>query len=267
MQWQVSADGNSWSDIANATALTYSFAAQMIDDGLRYRALFTNSEGSATSDSALLTVNTDLIFADDFNACDVISWSGGALNSAALSFGSAFGRNSSCGMAVSIINSAASYVIDPSPNAESQFRVRFYFNPNTLKMASNDLITIYETYNNLGVSATSVVQIRYSAKSFQLRAGMLRDNQKWSYTNWSPITTAWHSVEFNWIASLAGNVSTGSLVFYIDGIQKNALNAIDNDQQQISQAALGVVRGMDNTTSGIYYFDDYESRQNTYIGP
>lgn len=266
VQWQVSSDGNAWSDVTGATALTYSFTAQLVDDGLLYRALFANIAGTAATDAALLTVNSDLIFADDFNSCDDYAWSGGSYNAAALSFGEAGGRNSSCGMAVSILNGGASYVMDPTPNAESQFHARFYFNSNVLKMANNDLVTIYETYNTSGV-ATAVVQIRYSAKSFQLRSGIMRDNQKWSYTNWSTITKAWHSVEFSWIASSTSNVAAGSLTFYIDGVQKDALTAIDNDQQQIDQVALGIVRGMDNATLGTCYFDDYVSRQITYIGP
>ncbi len=55
VQWQVSSDGGSvWSDVAGATAATYSFTAAT--DGNRYRAVFTNSAGNATSTAATLTV-------------------------------------------------------------------------------------------------------------------------------------------------------------------------------------------------------------------
>jgi len=59
VQWQVSNDsGMTWNNISGATSTTYAFTAAAGDNGKRYRAVFTNSAGSATSSVALLTVNT-----------------------------------------------------------------------------------------------------------------------------------------------------------------------------------------------------------------
>jgi hypothetical protein len=58
VQWQVSPNGTDWSDISGATSATYSFTAQSTDNGKQYRAVFTNSAGSATSTAAILTVHT-----------------------------------------------------------------------------------------------------------------------------------------------------------------------------------------------------------------
>ena len=58
MQWQVSTDGGTnFSNILSATSNTYSFTAAASDNGRRYRAVFTNSAGSATTTAAILTVN------------------------------------------------------------------------------------------------------------------------------------------------------------------------------------------------------------------
>ncbi|MCX6546029.1 MAG: M12 family metallo-peptidase [Acidobacteria bacterium] len=57
VMWQVSTDGGStWTDIAGAASPTYAFTASIADNGKRYQAVFTNSSGSATSNSAELTV-------------------------------------------------------------------------------------------------------------------------------------------------------------------------------------------------------------------
>lgn len=57
MQWQVSTDGGaSWADIDGAIASPLEFTASLDQSGAQYRAVFTNSEGSATSDAATLTV-------------------------------------------------------------------------------------------------------------------------------------------------------------------------------------------------------------------
>jgi hypothetical protein len=57
VQWQVSTDGGDvFTDIPSATDPTYSGVAALSDNGNQYRAVFTNSSGSATSGDALLTV-------------------------------------------------------------------------------------------------------------------------------------------------------------------------------------------------------------------
>ncbi|MGH9090858.1 MAG: Ig-like domain repeat protein, partial [Acidimicrobiales bacterium] len=59
VQWQVSSDGGgNWSTVPGATSGTLSFSALGTDSGNQYRAVFTNSVGSATSNAATLTVTT-----------------------------------------------------------------------------------------------------------------------------------------------------------------------------------------------------------------
>ena len=58
VQWQLSTDaGVTFNDIAGATATTLSFTAQISDNGSRYRAIFSNGLGTATTTNATLTVN------------------------------------------------------------------------------------------------------------------------------------------------------------------------------------------------------------------
>jgi len=57
VQWQVSTNGSHYSNIAGATSTTYTISAVTASqNGYRYRAVFTNSVGSATTASATLTV-------------------------------------------------------------------------------------------------------------------------------------------------------------------------------------------------------------------
>jgi hypothetical protein len=60
VQWQVSTDGgNTWSNVtgnATATTTTLTFTVTESDNGYQYRAVFTNSSGSATTSAATLTV-------------------------------------------------------------------------------------------------------------------------------------------------------------------------------------------------------------------
>ena len=56
VQWQ-SGNGTTWSNIAGATNATLTFAATTADNGKQYRAVWSNSAGTANSDGAALTVN------------------------------------------------------------------------------------------------------------------------------------------------------------------------------------------------------------------
>jgi hypothetical protein len=58
VQWQSSTDGTSWSDVSGANHAT--LTVHLVNpgqDGARYRAVFANSAGTATSDPATLTVS------------------------------------------------------------------------------------------------------------------------------------------------------------------------------------------------------------------
>lgn len=58
IQWQVSTDnGATWGALTGETAATLTFTAQSGDNGKQYRAVFTESCGSATTNAATLTVN------------------------------------------------------------------------------------------------------------------------------------------------------------------------------------------------------------------
>ncbi len=58
VQWQVSTDaGGTFSNLSGATSTTLSFTTALSQNGNRYRAVFTNSAGTATTTAATLTVN------------------------------------------------------------------------------------------------------------------------------------------------------------------------------------------------------------------
>ena len=56
VQWQVSSDNSSFTDVAGATLTTLSFVAPFQQQPVFYRAVFTNSQGSAISHSVTLSV-------------------------------------------------------------------------------------------------------------------------------------------------------------------------------------------------------------------
>jgi hypothetical protein len=55
VRWEVATNGANWTDIPGATSKTYIATADSADNGDRYRALFTNVAGTATTNTVTLT--------------------------------------------------------------------------------------------------------------------------------------------------------------------------------------------------------------------
>jgi hypothetical protein len=56
VQWQVSTNGTTWTNITNATNTTLTFTATNADDDKKYRAVWTNTTGTVNSNTATLNV-------------------------------------------------------------------------------------------------------------------------------------------------------------------------------------------------------------------
>jgi hypothetical protein len=111
------------------------------------------------------------------------------------------------------------------------------------------------------------MEFRLSSGIYQIRARLLNDGTTWTNTSWFTITDASHFIEFDWRAATAVGANNGSLTLWIDGVQKASLTAVDNDTLRIDRVRLGAVSGIDSGTRGTYYFDAFESRRQTYVGP
>ena len=158
------------------------------------------------------------------------------------------------------------YVIDDTPVTEPRYRARFYFDPNSIPMGSGDNHYIFYGYS--GTSTVVMrVQFRFSSGSYQLRAALRNDASTWTNTGWFTISDAPHPIEIDWRAATAAGANNGGLTLWIDGTQRANLTGVDNDTRRIDRVRLGAVAGIDTRTRGTYYFDAFESRRQTPIGP
>jgi hypothetical protein len=158
------------------------------------------------------------------------------------------------------------YVTDDTPNAEPRYRARFGFDPNSIPMASGDSHYIFNGFTGTS-PAVLAVQFRQSSGAYQLRAGLLNDGSAWVNTNWFTISDAPHFIELDWRAATAVGANNGGLTLWIDDTQQADLTGVDNDTWRIDRVRLGALTGIDTGTRGTYFFDAFESRRQTYIGP
>jgi RHS repeat-associated protein len=162
-------------------------------------------------------------------------------------------------------NNTSIYVIDWKPFEETRYRARFYFDPNSITMASGNAHYLFYALNRDDV-VVARVELQYASSSYQVRAAAVNDGSTWSTTAWTTISDAPHYLGIDWKASSASGANNGSLTFWVDGVQKGSFTTIDNDTRRVDKVHLGAVAGIDTGTRGTYYFDAFESRRQTYIG-
>jgi hypothetical protein len=157
------------------------------------------------------------------------------------------------------------YVTDDTPLAEARYRARFYFDPNSITMANNNAHYIFYGYSG---TTTVVLRIEFHySGGYQLRAALVNNSTSWTTSNWFTVSDAPHYIELDWRAATASGATNGSLTFWIDGVQQANLTGVANDTRRIDRVSLGPLAGIDSGTRGTTYFDAFESRRSTYIGP
>jgi hypothetical protein len=173
----------------------------------------------------------------------------------------------SYGLQAVIDDNNSIFVTDDTPGTESRYRARFYFDPNSIVMADRDAFYLFTGFSTGTSTGVVRVEFRFYKGSYQLRAGLRNDGGGWTNSNWTSFSDAPHFIELDWQASISAVASNGSLTLWIDNIQNASLTGVDNDTRRIIHVQLGAVSDIDTGTRGTLYFDAFESRRVTYIGP
>jgi hypothetical protein len=260
-------DGPGTTTFGNANAVDTSAAFSVA--GV-YTLRLTAGDGTlSSSDDVVITVNAGLpdpIFADSFEAGNLSAWSSSVADGGNLSVSSAAKLVGNYGMQGLINDNNSIYVTDDRPAAEPRYRARFYFDPNSITMKNGNAHFIFYGLNAAG-TAVLRVELRRSNNTYQIRAALVNDGTSFTSSGWFTISDAPHFIELDWRASTAAGANNGGLTLWIDGVQQANLTGVDNDTRRIESVRLGAVAGIDTATRGTYYFDAFESRRQTYIGP
>jgi len=212
-----------------------------------------------------LTPNvSDLIFADGFESGSFSAWSSASTGAGDLSVTTPAALVGLNGMRAVINDTTAMYTVDDKPTTEARYRARFYFDPNSISMTAGNAHYIFVGYDTVAVFN---VDFRFFGGSYQIRLRQQNDSQTTASTAWVTISDAPHFIEMDWQAATAAGANNGGVTLWIDGVQTGSLSGLDNDTRRIGQVRLGAVSGIDAGTSGTSYFDAFESRKQSYIGP
>jgi hypothetical protein len=208
----------------------------------------------------------DLIFADGFRSGDLSAWTSSTTDDGDLRASRAAALAGRKGLQARIDDNTVIYVTDDTPTAEPRYRARFYFDPNAIEMDNGDGHHIFDGYAG---TSTEVLRVRFRFRhgKYQLMAALADDLSTWTDTRWCKIGDAPRAIELDWQAATAAGANDGGLTLWIGGVQQANLTGVDNDTWRIDRVRLGATTGIDTGTRGTYYFDSFESRRQTYMGP
>ena len=262
--------GNSTNTIPAGALTTGNGVTNTISTSSTLTVLPSPATNTATppSPTASATPGTsDLIFIDGFESGNLAAWSSSMIDGGDLSVTSTAALLESQGLQAVIDDNNALVVIDESPALETRYRTRFYFDPNSIPMALGDAHLIFLGTSSGGTLQHLQIELRFQATGFEVRALLMNDSKTMIATSWLPLSDTPHALELDWRASTAIGANNGGLTFWIDGVQRADLTGVDNDTRRIDQVRLGALSGVDNGTRGSYFFDAFESRRLTYVGP
>lgn len=211
----------------------------------------------------------DLIFADGFESGDFSKWTACVTDAGDLSVTQSAALKGNYGMQAYLDDNVVVYCRDDHPNAELRYRARFYFNPHAISMALADTHYLLQGLTGAGTNVFTVQLNNNTGTTagYRVRTQVFNDATSANNGTYFSISNATHYIEIDWKAASAAGANDGYIILWIDGVKKYTSPGIDNDTRRVEEVRLGAVAGIDNGTRGTYYFDAFESRRQTYIGP
>jgi hypothetical protein len=209
----------------------------------------------------------DLIFEDNFESGDTSRWSVSQTGGTDLAVTAGAGlAGTGHGMRTLVNDTGSLYVQDDTPAAETRYRARFYFDPNSFDPGEADghqRIRMFLAQDATSLRIVTIVLKRLSGQ-YSLEARTRQNDGSRVDTGFFPITNAPHFVEFDWHRANPG-VADGILIFYIDSTILSVLTDLDNDQGLVESGRLGAL-SLKTGASGTLRFDQFESRRANLIG-
>jgi len=210
----------------------------------------------------------DIIFEDGFDSGDLSRWTSATTDGGDLSTsGAAAMAGTSTGMQALVDDTNSLFVQDDSPNAETRYRVRFYFDPNGFDPGEADShfrTRILIAFDQAALRAITLV-LKRQVGAYTVETRVKRNDGTRADTGFFPITDAPHFLEFDWQRSTGPGASNGTLEFFIDDVSVATLTGIDNDQSVIESVRMGVL-SIKTAANGTPFYDQFESRRSRKIG-
>jgi hypothetical protein len=185
----------------------------------------------------------DLIFADGFDSGDLSAWTGLSTDNGDVRASMAAAMAATpYGLETVVDDTQALHVRDATPVNEPRYRARFHFDPNGFDPGES--MGKFRAIVFLALDESPVKRV----VQLILRLGGL------------------YSLQARVALDDGTRADDGSFQLWIDGVSTPALTGLDNDEHAVDLARLGAM-SVKAGAAGSLYFDGFDSRRATYIGP
>jgi hypothetical protein len=211
----------------------------------------------------------ELIFADTFDSGTLADWSASATSGGDLAVTAAAGlAGSSRGLSAVVDDTSGRWVQDDTPDDESRYRARFYFDPNGFdpgEALDHRRIRLFVAFEENPNRRLAAVVLRRLNGDYALGGRARQDDDSQHDTGFFPITDDEHFVEIDWRRASGPDGNDGFFEMWIDGTSVYATASLDNSISGVDFARLGALSAKE-AASGTLYWDQFDSRRTTYIG-
>ncbi len=230
--------------------------------------LYTGADASDVSVTNNDNESVDPIFKDGFESGNVSSWSSSHNVGGRLAVTASAALDGSFGLSANVTDTNALYVQDDTPAAEPRYRARFLFDPNGFLPGpgnGNSTVNLFAAFQGTSTRVITIV-LRRRQGQYSVQAQAILDGGTQVSTAFVNVTDAPHAVEFDWQRASAAGANNGSLQLWIDGAAVATVGGLDNDTTGVDMARLGP-QNLQSGAAGTLFFDRFESRRTTPIGP
>jgi uncharacterized repeat protein (TIGR01451 family) len=228
------------------------------------------SDPDGSDNGASETTNAlDLIFADGFETGDTSRWSTVANDGNLTVTADAAMGASSMGMQTLINDTNSLYVEDSTPLDEPSYRARFYIDPNgfdTGVAQSHFRTRVFLALEDTPTRRLVAIVLKFQNGQYSIMGRVRQDDDTVVDTGFINITNDAHSIEFDWERSSGPGSNDGLFQMWIDSTSVSTLTGLDTDLHSVDTARMGGL-SLKTGASGTIYFDQFESRRHTFIGP
>jgi hypothetical protein len=212
----------------------------------------------------------DLIFANGFESGDTSTWS--ATNADADDLATAPGaalNGTTHGLQGLVDDTVGLYVQDDRPTGENRYRARFYFDTNGFdpgEAENHRRIRLFIVFEESPLRRVAAVVLRRLGGVYALMGRARLDDNSQADTGFTAIDDGEHFVELDWVRSSGPDAEDGAFQLWIDGTSVAALTGLDNSLSAVDLVRLGAL-SVKSGASGTLFWDEFESRRQTHIGP
>jgi hypothetical protein len=212
----------------------------------------------------------DRIFRDGFESGDTSAWSTSATSGGDLQVLAAAALNSTGnGLQATVDDVSGRWVQDDSPEDESSYRARFYFDTNGFdpgEALNRRRVRLFVAFDADPLRRVATVILRRLNGAYALMGSVRLDDGSRYDTGFFPISDGEHLVELVWQRATSPIVHTGSVELYIDDAHAHIGGSLSTYTSGVDFVRLGAISAKPGA-SGTLLWDEFESRRRSYIGP